>query len=172
VTLREQDEYSALRATIRERGTARIWLFAVGIIAWATLTLAAVTLSLPPVATLLPLVVLVATFEGVLALHVGVERVGRYLLVFHEDQWEKTAGSFGRPRGAIALDALGSFTFVIAAFVNLIPLLVTMPVIQESIVVGSAHVLFVARVLTARAAAARQREVDTARFIELKNDHP
>jgi len=80
------------------------------------------------------------------------------------------AGKIGRPRGAISLDALGAFVFVIAAFVNLMPLLLTSPIIQEVIVVGTAHVLFIARVLTARAAAARQREVDTARFTQLKNE--
>ena len=170
MTPREQEEYSGLRATIRERGTARVWLLTIGLIAWAGLALVPVALALPPVAALLPLVALAATFEGVFALHVGVERIGRYLLVFHGDEWERTAGAFDRPRGAIALDALGAFVFVIAALVNLIPLLITVPVIQELIVVGAAHVVFVARVLTARAAAARQREVDTARFTQLKGE--
>src|SRR5262245_27009434 len=103
MTPREQEEYSALRATIRERGTARVWLLTIGVITWAALALVTVALALPPVAALLPLLVLVATFEGVFALHVGVERIGRYLLVFHGDEWERTAGTFGRPKGAIGL---------------------------------------------------------------------
>jgi hypothetical protein len=170
MTPREQEEYRALRATIRERGTARVWLLTIGIVAWAAIALVVVALALPPVATLLPLVALAATFEGVFALHLGVERIGRYLLVVHGDEWERTAGAFGRPKGAIALDALGAYLFVIAAFINLTPLLLTIPVVQELVVVGVAHVAFVARVLIARAAAARQREVDTARFTQLKNE--
>src|SRR5438552_11434259 len=89
VTLSEQEQYRSLRATIRERGTARVWLFAGGIAVWAALAVTIGALSAPPVATLVPLLVLVAAFEGVYALHVGVERVGRYLEVFFEDGWER-----------------------------------------------------------------------------------
>src|SRR5437667_12138684 len=79
MTPREQERYAALRATIRERGTARVWVFAAGTAVWAALTVATTATSAPPVATLIPLVVLAASFEAVFALHVGVERVGRYL---------------------------------------------------------------------------------------------
>src|SRR5678816_1455549 len=78
VTPTDQDEYRALRATIRERGTARICLFGGGFVAWAGLTLATAALASTPVSTLLPLLVLSALFEAIYALHVGVERVGRY----------------------------------------------------------------------------------------------
>src|SRR4051812_38040687 len=75
----EQVEYTALRATIRERGTARVCIFAGGIVAWGAVATATAALASTPVSTLLPLVVLAAIFEAVFALHVGVERVGRYL---------------------------------------------------------------------------------------------
>ncbi|OLC51784.1 MAG: hypothetical protein AUH43_01735 [Acidobacteria bacterium 13_1_40CM_65_14] len=88
MTAREQEEYSALRATIRERGTTRVWVFLVGLVAWGALTVATAALASTPVAVLLPLLILAAAFEAVLALHVGVERIGRYLQVFYEDQDE------------------------------------------------------------------------------------
>ena len=44
-----------------------------------------------------PLLVLAGTFEAVFALHAGVERIGRYLQVFHDDTWEQTAMAFGPP---------------------------------------------------------------------------
>jgi len=84
MTARDQDEYIALRATIRERGTARVCVFAGGIAAWAALSIATAALAPTPVAVLCPLLVLAAVFEAVFALHVGVERIGRYLQVFHE----------------------------------------------------------------------------------------
>jgi hypothetical protein len=170
MTDRAAEEYAALRATIRERGTARVYIFALGVAVWAALALASVVLAIPPVATLIPLVVLAATFEGVYGLHAGVERIGRYLLVFHEDRWEQVAGVFGRPAGAPSSDPLFSTVFVLAALVNLVPLLATTPIVQELLIVGTAHAAFGARVLRARAAGRRQRAVDTERFRQLRQD--
>jgi hypothetical protein len=167
MTPRDPEEYSALRATIRERGTARICVFAFGVSVWAAVNIATAALSTSPVAVLLPLVALAATFEAVLALHVGVERIGRYLQVFHEDRWEQVAMAFGRPAGALHLDALFSMPFFVAVLVNLAPMLVANPVPVEWAFVGGAHLLFLLRVLTARAAAARQRDVDLGRFKQL-----
>src|SRR5207247_2274041 len=96
MTATEQEQYRALRATVRERGTMRVWIFVAGVIGWAALTVATAALIAPPVATLIPLLVLAATFEAVYALHVGVERVGRYLEVFFDDAWESAAMAFGR----------------------------------------------------------------------------
>lgn len=168
MTPREQEEYIALRATIRERGTARAGVFAVGLFVWSGLVTVLVALALPPVTTLIPLVALAATFEAVLGLHAGVERIGRYLLVFHRDQWEQTAGAFGRPAGALTADPLFAGVFAVAALANLIPLLTTTPIMQELVVVGVAHAAFSVRILMARAAAARQRRVDTARLEQMR----
>src|SRR5579872_1434783 len=99
-------EYEALRATIRARGTARVWMFFVGLTAWSALTIATAALASAPVGALLPLLVLAAAFEGVLALHVGVERIGRYLQVFHDDQWEQTSMMFGPPLAGTGSDPL------------------------------------------------------------------
>ena len=84
MTARDHEEYRALRATIRERGTARVCIFAGGIVAWAAVTITTAAMASTPLATLLPLLVLAAAFEVVFALHIGVERIGRYLQVFHE----------------------------------------------------------------------------------------
>ena len=171
MTAREQEEYTALRATIRERGTARVWLFFAGIVAWGALTVATAALASSPVAVLLPLLVLSAAFEAVFALHAGVERIGRYVQAFHEADtpgWEQAAMAFGRPAGAIATDGLFTILFLLATLFNLAPVLVMNPVGVELIFVGGAHVLFVLRVLVARAGAARQRAIDLERFQQLK----
>jgi hypothetical protein len=190
MTVRDQEEYIALRATIRERGTARVCIFALGITAWAAAAIAIAALASSPVATLLPLLVLAAMFEGVFALHIGVERIGRYLQVFHESTaaptepgpvggratvdgwgWEHTAMAFGRPAGAASADALFTAIFFLAALFNLMPALILEPQRVELIFVGGAHALFALRLFVARHAAARQRAIDLARFQQLKTGH-
>jgi hypothetical protein len=182
MTAREQDEYSALRATIRERGTARICIFVGGIAAWAAATIATAALASTPVASLLPLLVLASVFEAVFALHVGVERIGRYLQVFHEAHahpgapgsneaagWEHAAMAFGRPAGAATVDPLFTVPCLLAAVFNVAPALLLEPQRAELIFVGGAHALFVLRVVVARAAAGKQRAIDLARFQQLKS---
>jgi fatty acid desaturase len=62
VTPREIEEFRALRATIRERGSQRIYLFLWTLVAWAASTIATAALAALPVATLLPLLLLAAGF--------------------------------------------------------------------------------------------------------------
>jgi hypothetical protein len=173
MTAREQLEYSELRATIRERGTARVYVFAGGYAAWGALTLATAVLASTPLATLLPLIVLAAVFEAVFALHVGVERVGRYLQIFHETAdtgawWEHAAMAFGHPKSAASVDPLFAPLFLLAAVCNMAPSLIVQPTRSELIFVGGAHALFVVRLVVARDAARRQRAIDLARFDQLK----
>ena len=171
MTPREQEEYRALRDTIRERGTARVWVFVAGVVAWAGLVIATAALAALPVATLLPLLVLAAVFEAVFSLHTGVERIGRYLQVFAEETtgWEHTAMAYGRVYRSAGTDPLFAMVFVVAAFLNFVPVLVAEPVALEVGVIGTIHVLFVVRVLMARHAAGRQRAADLERFQTLKN---
>src|SRR3954471_9574819 len=190
MTVREQEEYIALRATIRERGTARVCIFAAGIAAWAAAAIAMAALASSPVATLLPLLVLAAMFEAVFALHVGVERIGRYLQVFHEGPgvsgdarsadgratqddwaWEHAAMAFGRPAGAASADALFTAIFFLAAVFNLMPALILEPQRVELIFVGGGHALFALRLFLARHAAAKQRAIDLERFQQLQRGH-
>ena len=163
----EQEHYAALRATIRERGTARVYVFVAGLVAWAALTVGTTAISAPPVATLVPLLILAATFEAVFALHVGVERVGRYLEVFFDDGWERAAMAFGRPKHAVRIDALFVAVFALAAAWNLMPALVAQPTSEEIAFIGGAHALFGVRLVYARFTASKQREIDRARFREL-----
>ena len=171
-TERAQEEYTSLRATIRERGTTRVCVFAGGIVAWAAMTIATAALASTPLATLLPLLVLGSVFEAVFALHVGAERVGRYLQVFHETDdaasWEQTAMAFGRPKGAASIDALFAMPFLLAAVFNVAPLLVANPTREELVFVGGAHALFVLRLAVARHTAGRQRAIDLERFQQVK----
>jgi hypothetical protein len=174
ITGREHAEYEALRATIRSRGTARVYVFVAGVAAWAALAVATAALASPPVATLLPLLVLASVFEAVFALHVGVERVGRYIQVFHEAdgdaaRWEHTAMAFGRPPGAVTIDALFVVPFLLAGLFNVMPALIAQPTPPELIFVGGAHALFALRVLVARHAAATQRAIDLERFRQLQS---
>ena len=180
LTAREQVEYTELRATIRERGTARICIFAAGLAAWGALTVATAALASTPLATLLPLLVLAAVFEAVFALHIGVERVGRYLQVFYETtgdtagpaagtrSWEHAAMNFGRPRGTVRADALFTIVFALAAMFNVAPALILEPTRAEQVFVGGAHALFVVRLLAAGAGARNQRAIDLERFRELR----
>ena len=175
MTPRELEEYRALRATIRERGTARVCLMAAGFVVWASLVLATATLMTLPVATLLPLIVLAAIYEGVLALHLGVERVGRYVQVFFEAddeghrRWEHTAMAFGKEAAKGTPDPLFSTFFVLAAIWNFVPAVLAGALPIEWAVVGTAHLLFIARVMSGRRLAAGQRVADLARFQQLKN---
>ena len=173
MTSRELEEYRALRDTIRERGTARVWIFLAGLATWAALSVATAALAAIPVATLLPLLVLGATFEAVFSLHVGVERVGRYVQVFFEQDdttrnWEHTAMAFGRPLRGSKIDPLFTVFFVLATLLNFIPVMLAEPVWIEVVVVGTAHLLFIVRTAAARRVAARQRDADLERFQALK----
>src|ERR671930_289779 len=94
MTANDQEEYRALRSTIRERGTARVWIFVVGIAACAAILVATAALAAPPAGVLIPLLVLASTFEAVYELNIGGERIGRYIQGVYEDRlpaWETGA---------------------------------------------------------------------------------
>jgi hypothetical protein len=175
MTPRELEEYSALRATIRERGTARVWVFVAGFAVWSGLAVATAALATLPIATLLPLLMLAAVFETVFSLHTAVERVGRYIQVFYEEpserNWEHTAMAFGRGIRRGGTDPLFAAYFWMAAGLNLIPAALADPVAIEWTVLGTAHGLFVVHVFLARRRAAAQRAADLERFEQLRKDH-
>jgi len=174
MTPTDSDEYKALRATIRERGTTRVWIVLVGTIAWAAAALATAAVALPPLVTLIPLLVLATTFEITFALHTGVERVGRYIQVFFEEPsgnaaWEHRIMEFGRSgKRRPSTDPLFARSFLVGVVLNLVTVLVSGPIAIEWGVLGVAHALLVVRILIARRAAAGQRATDLARFEEIK----
>lgn len=166
-------EFTVLRQTIAARGTARIVLVPVTIAAWAIL--AAVLLTFPPLplAVLLPLAILVGGFEAIHALHVGAERIGRYLQVFYEDQpdgpqWETTAMAVGPALPGGGIDPLFTVLFALVTLINLLPALLPRPLPVEFAVVGAFHAAFLLRLIRARGAAARQRAVELESFRALK----
>ncbi|MQA29404.1 MAG: hypothetical protein GEU82_06130 [Luteitalea sp.] len=175
MTPRELEEYRSLRATIHERGTTRVWTFVAGLSAWALLVVATAAVNASPAAALLPLLVLAAVFEAVFALHTGVERIGRYLQVFYEDsfaerRWEHTIMAFGRTFPGGGSDPLFASFFWMATAANLVPAILAAPRIEEWVLTGAAHALFLARVTVARGQSARQRPTDLERFERLKRD--
>src|SRR5919107_2080133 len=117
------EEFAALRATIRERGTVGMILLPVTFGLWAGAAVATTAAIQLPIAALLPLIVLAAGFEAIYALHVNVERIGRYIQVFHEDNggWEHVAMAFGQRFPGRGSDALFSGLFLIATALNFLP---------------------------------------------------
>ena len=167
-------EYAVLRQTIASRGTARMVLFPVTIIAWASLALIVLTLAAAPVASLLPLAVLAGGFEAIHALHAGVERIGRYLQVYYENletgpQWETIAMKVGPALPGGGIDPLFTLVFASATFVNVVPALALQPrpTAIELGVIGVLHVALVVRIVRARGAAARQRAVELESFRQI-----
>src|SRR5262249_52559510 len=132
-----------------------------------------------PLAVLYPLAVLVGGFEAIHALHVGVERIGRYLQVYYESngsgpRWETTVTSVGPALPGGGIDPLFSVVFICASFVNIVPALggtlfhyqnaLPGPTRTELGVIAVLHLAFVVRIVRARGAAARQRAVELESF--------
>jgi hypothetical protein len=172
-------EYSVLRQTIASRGTARIVLFPITMIAWAALALIVLAFADAPMAALYPFAVLVGGFEAIHALHVGVERVGRYLQVYYENlqtgpRWETTVMSVGPALPGGGIDPLFSVVFAGATFLNAFSALAfrTKLTATEMGVVGVLHLAFVIRIVRARGAAARQRAVELESFRAIHSQIP
>ncbi|HEX5214288.1 MAG TPA: hypothetical protein VFV98_02435 [Vicinamibacterales bacterium] len=168
------EEYRELRATIRERGSVRLFVALITFVTWAALTVAIQSWLSATWFSLLPLLVLAAGFETILSLHVGVERIGRFIQVFYEGDagglpgWEHAAMD-AKPRvPALRIDPLFSSLFLVATVLNLVLALlvrVTGDVNEVALwveLVGFSfvHAILVARVLAARRFARSQREVD------------
>jgi hypothetical protein len=163
-------EYTAMRATIRERGTARMVLAPVVFIAWAATSIATAAVITVALSTLVPLVVLTAGFEAIFALHTNVERIGRYIQAYHENGngWEHVAMEFGRRFPGGGPDPLFSRLFGIAVSINYIPVALGGTPIELAIL-GLLHLLLIYRIRAARKAAAGQRAVDLERFLSLRD---
>ena len=173
MTIREA-EFAALRQTIAARGTVRVVLAVTVVVAWATLASLCGLFSDLPLLAIVPLTVLIGGFETVWALHVGVERIGRYIQVFYETssdtpRWETTAMSVGPSLPGGGIDPLFSVIFVCATFLNVIPALLPQPTRLELGVVSALHAAFIFRVIRARGAAARQRAVELETYRALRD---
>jgi hypothetical protein len=164
------EEFKALRATIRGRGTVRMVLLPATFGLWAGAAVATTAAIQLPIATLVPLMVLAAGFESIYALHINVERIGRYLQVFHEPDggWEHVAMAFGERFPGRGPDALFSTLFLIATALNYLPVALggTTP---ELVALGVLHLVLAVHIGTARSRASQQRKLDLERFQVIKN---
>lgn len=172
------EEFRQLRATIRERGSLRHLLALITFCVWAATMLWAAIALAAPVLGLVPLMVLAAGFEVGLALHVGVERIGRYLQVRYETGdresagWERTAMELHVPAGGV--DPLFLKPYVAAANLNLLlgiwTASVEMPLEEaglataELVIFLTLHIAVVVRWLWAARYARTQRVRELAAF--------
>ena len=162
-------EFSVLRQTIALRGTVRMALVPLTCVGWAVLTLLVVLYGGPPVASIMSLAVLVGGFEAVHALHVGAERIGRYLQVYYETipdgpRWETAVMTVGPALPGGGIDPLFSVVCVGTTIVNMFHALVASVTPVELGVIALLHVGFVFRIVRARLAATRQRAVELESF--------
>ncbi len=170
-------EYRVLRETIAARGSLRPILALAGLGLWALL-LTAVLVWLPyPVAAIIPLLVLLATFEVIRPLHFGAERIGRYLQVFYEEDgqperpltdapsWERTAmrlsaipGTGGHP--------LFVPIFFLATIANTLPVLLAQPRATpiELAALGIPHLALIVWLVNADRALRSQRVAELEQF--------
>jgi hypothetical protein len=162
-------EFAVLRQTIAMRGTTRMALVPVTCLGWAVLTLVLLLYAGPPVGSLISLAVLVGGFEAVHALHVGAERIGRYLQVYYETladgpRWETAVMTVGPALPGGGIDPLFSVVFLGATIINLVPALTRDPTPMELGFVAVLHAGFVFRVVRSRLAASKQRAVELESF--------
>jgi hypothetical protein len=156
----------------RSDATAKTTSFA----AWAGTAVAASAMTTVAVSlsTLVSLMVLAAGFEAVFALHVNVERIGRYIQAFHgdgPDRWEQVAMAFGRQFPASGPDPLFARLFILSTSVNFFPAALSgLPL--EVIAIGACHFAFIYRVRRAQSAAKAHRAEDLKRFEALRSAPP
>ena len=168
-----------MRETIRARGGARPLAFLAGMGLWA-LALLGVLIWLPtPVAAVVPLLLLLATFETVRALHLAVERIGRYLQVFFEERmsheaivsppaWEHTAMAFGPSLPGAGVHPYFLPVFVMAASANFLAVLLPRPVMVELGALAVPHLALLIWIVRCDRAMRGQRATELARFRELR----
>jgi hypothetical protein len=168
MSLRDE-EYRALRETIATRGTCRMVLVPVALFGWALLAGGFLVFARWPPASVVSLLALAAGFEAVHALHVGVERIGRFLQVFYEGEpagprWESTAMRLGPGLPGSGVDPLFSLLFVSAICANLLVVFEPPPSAARAAILVLLHCAVVVRIVRARLAAGRQRARDLEIF--------
>lgn len=175
-------EYHVLRDTIATRGSLRPVLALIGLVAWAMI-LTAVLVWLPyPVAAVIPLLVLLVTFEVIRPLHFGAERIGRYLQVFYEEAGQPERGLSDTPsweRVAMRLSAVPGTgghplfvpVFFLATIINMLPVLLAQPLATpiELAALGVPHVAFVLWLFSADRAMRSQRAAELEQFRRLRD---
>lgn len=183
MTEQQLHEFRSLRDAVANRGQLRVTLAVAGVSVWAVV-LTAMVIALPhPIAAVIPLAVLLATFEAIRPLHLGAERIGRYLQVFYEEAggpanapltppaWERTAMAFGAAVPGAAGHPLFAPTMAIATLVNLLAVVLAEPLPEELALLSLPHLGFLAWLVRTDAAMRAQRARELARFRELRDAH-
>src|SRR5580765_6451297 len=174
IMTKKDDEFRVLRATIQQRGTARMVVLPIVFVGWAGTAVATAAVITVAISTLVPLLILVAGFEALFALLVSVEGIGRYLQVFHEGDadpaWEHVTSRYSQKFPAGGFDPLFSRLFVLATSVNFLPAALGWENVPELVVLAVLHLLFINRIRMARAFASSQREKDLERFVALRGE--
>lgn len=166
-------EFTVLRQTIAARGTARVLIAVATVSLWATLATALGLFSDLPLLALIPLCALVAGYEAVWALHVGVERIGRFIQVVHEAEpgqasWETTAMTLGPSLPGGGVNPLFSVVFGAACLGNLAAAFAAEPTPLEVVLLFAGHAAVLLRLAQTRVLAGRQRQSDLAAFAALR----
>jgi hypothetical protein len=177
-----REEYAALRATIRTRAGARPLVAFAGLSVWAGTLLSVLIWLQNPLAAVVPLLVLVAAFEVVRTLHLGVERIGRYLQVFFEETaaedptpltppaWERAAMIFGPSLPGAGGHPLFFPLFLMAVVVNGLAVILPGPLPLELGSLSVPHLAFIAWMLYCDRGMRKQRTTELARFRAIKKD--
>jgi hypothetical protein len=174
-----EHEYAALRETIRARGGVRPIAFLVGVGVWAATLLGVLAWLGQPLASVIPLLVLLATFEVVRSLHLGVERIGRYIQVFFEETegglagmrppaWERTAMAFGPSVPGAGVHPYFAAVFLLATVVNFLAVLLPGPVPVELATLAVPHLAFAVWLAYCDRGMRKQRATELARFRALR----
>lgn len=173
-------EYRALRSTIATRGHLRLGLFLGGLVAWAALLLTELAIFPNPLLALLPLIVLIGTFEAIRSLHFGVERIGRYLQVFFEEPavsavhpwdppaWERAVIHLGGQVPGAAGHPLFAPIFTVATLMNLSAVFLPDPLPAEWIPLTLLHGAFLGWMLYVDRGVRTQRAHDEGRFRDIR----
>lgn len=177
-----QQEYAVLRETIKSRGGARPLVALAGVSAWAAAMLGVLIWLPNPLAAVVPLLILVTTFEVVRSLHLGVERIGRYVQVFFEEglaadgapltppAWEHTAMTFGSAVPGAGGHPLFFPILLLATIINMIAVILPDPLPIELGTLLVPHVAFVVWMVYCDRGMRRQRANELARYRALKKD--
>ena len=169
-------EFTVLRQTIAARGTARVLLPAATVSLWATLATVLGLFSDLPLLALVPLCALAAGYEAVWALHVGAERIGRFIQVVHETEpgqasWETTVMQLGPGLPGGGVNPLFSVVFGAASVVNLGAAFAAEPTPLEVVLLFAGHVAVLLRLVQTRVVAGRQRQADLAALAAVQRGH-
>jgi len=132
-----------------------------------------------PIASVVPLLVLLGTFEAVRSLHLGVERIGRYVQVFFEEHpsgsaptgppaWEHTAMAFGPSMPGAGVHPFFQPVFILAISVNLLAVWLPGPLMVEAVPLVIPHIAFVVWMLHCDRGMRKQRATELARFREIR----